>query len=337
MHLFQRLILILALPAALLAEAPPPPSFSFESTTETSGVIAEIQATPTQVAQVQSSAADAKLFNNDENLPAAPVISDEALVSNAMEVAYQLYHAEDFLGSAQACQGVIDRYPKKDLLAVRYLLGLSLEHTRTYVQALDVYKNIIKRAPKSTYSYAASFRIGLSQLEMGRRDEAIRTLRDIIDFHPQSQYRLQAFVHLGNLYRRLGEWKQAEVIYKDLVRLFPCTNWAHTGAMYLAECYTYQGEEKGAMRIYRAMQQQSCMPRIFAAQAQLKIADMHMNKGRFQEAIQCYYTAIREYADVAGIVNYSEEKLALAREGRTNTNALEKRSRNITLREAGDQ
>jgi len=237
--LFALALLPFGLPAAEAKVAPPPPSFSFESSTETSGVQAQAVAPAAALAPADSATeADTKLFGgtpgsaeDDGNMPAAPAISDEALIANSMEVAYQLYHAEDFQGAAQSCQQIIDRYTHKDLLNVRYLLALSHEHNRAYLEALSQYAYIIKHQPKSTFANAASFRVGLCHLAIGHVEEAVRTFRDIIDFNPKSEYRLQAFIHLGNVYRSQMAWRQCEVIYKDMIRLYPCSTWSATASL----------------------------------------------------------------------------------------------------------
>ena len=188
---FALALLPLGLFAADKKMAPPPPTFSFEASTDTAGVQAQ-PATPDQSVpqDATATAADAQLFgsgapgSDDSALPAAPSISDEELISNSMEVAYQFYHAEDFVGASQACQQIVDRYPKKDILGTRYLLALCEEHNRTYPDALRQYAYIIKHQPKSTFANAAAFRIGLCHLALGRTEEAIRTFRDIIDFNP---------------------------------------------------------------------------------------------------------------------------------------------------------
>jgi TolA-binding protein len=342
---FALALLPLGLFAADKKMAPPPPTFSFEASTDTAGVQAQ-PATPDQSVpqDATATAADAQLFgsgapgSDDSALPAAPSISDEELISNSMEVAYQFYHAEDFVGASQACQQIVDRYPKKDILGTRYLLALCEEHNRTYPDALRQYAYIIKHQPKSTFANAAAFRIGLCHLALGRTEEAIRTFRDIIDFNPQSEYRLQAFIHLGNVYRSEGTWRQAEVIYKDMIRLYPCTSWSAMADQYLAEAYAHQGEDSAAIRVYRLMQDDNgCVPLVMRAQAQLKIGDIQMAEREYQDALQTYKTAIRVYGDVPGIEVYSEERIELARDGRSSSATLESRGRVVNMREAVSQ
>jgi TolA-binding protein len=339
------LALLLNRTAQAAAAAPPPPTFSFEATTVTSGAAASPaveSASPTAAAEPagDTATADAALFNwsgEGDDKPLAPTISDEALIASSMEVAYQLYHAEDFQGTAQSCQAIIDKYPKKDILTTRYLLALSQEHIRAYKDALAQYQKIIKIAPKSTFANAASFRIGMCHMEMGRSDEAVRTFRDIIDFNPKSEYRLQAFIHLGNFYRSVNNWRQCEVIYKDLLRLYPCSSWSFTAAQYLAEAFAHQGEDDKAIRVYKGMQRDACTPALIKSQAQLRIADLHMNRERYQDALSAYKDAIRNYGELPGITGYCEDKIEQAREGRSMNPDLEARRRQVTVKQAMEE
>jgi pentatricopeptide repeat protein len=293
-------------------------------------------------AEDSTAATDAKLFGgtpgsaeDEGNMPSAPAISDEVMIANSMEVAYQLYHAEDFQGAAQSCQQIVERYPRKDLLNVLYVMALSQEHNRAYNEALKIYGYIIKHQPKSTFANAAAFRVGLCHLAIGHVEEAIRTFRDIIDFNPKSEYRLQAFIHLGNVYRSQMAWQQCEVIYKDMIRLYPCSSWSATASQYLAEAYAHQGETDKAMRVYRLMQADNgCVSLVVRAQAQLRIADMQMADHDFQEALQTYKEAIRRYGDVPSIQIYAEERIDQAREGRSLNGQIEPRRRDVSVRKA---
>jgi TolA-binding protein len=269
-----------------------------------------------------------------EDKPAAPSISEEQLIASSMQVAEQLYHAEDYQGAAQATQQILDRYPKTELLPTRYLNGLAQEKSGNLKEAIAMYKGILKKAPKSTYAMAANFHLGTCCMLMDDIPGAIHVFRDIIDFSPaKSDYRMQAYIHLGNLYRRASEWKLAENIYRDIIRLYPCTTWATTSIQYLAECYTHQEDEEEAIRLYRRIQKDECTPPIVAAQAQLNIGDIYMKTERYQDALKTYYQAIDKYGDIAGIRLYSEQKIELAKQHRNTAADTQIRRRNIDIRQ----
>jgi len=257
--------------------------------------------------------------DEDSDLP-APQISEEQLIKNAMEIAYQLYHAEDYEACAKATSAILDKYPKRKLFWVHYLDALCLEHEDLYAQAVTEYELVKKEALHSTYAHAASFRIGLCDIRLHRNREAIYVLREIIETDPLSEYRLQAYIHLGNLYRQDRNWKSAENIYKDLIRLFPDTSWSHVSMLYLAECYAFSNESQRAIRIYTEMQHTKSVPIEFKAQAQLRIGEIYLGMENWQDAIGSFRIALRDYADIPGISTIAEEKIGMAQEGRRTGN-----------------
>jgi TolA-binding protein len=259
-------------------------------------------------------------FNPAESLAdstvAAPTISDEQQIKNAMEMALELFHAEDYDACVKATTSIVDRYPKKKLYWVNYLCGLAQEHLDLFAQAQLSYEKVRKQAPHTTYSNAAAFRIGLCQLKGGQSEEAIYTLRDIIENNPRSEYRLQAYIHLGNLYRSIKDWHSAERIYKDIFHLYPNTSWAWTALLYLAETHAHQGSIDVAIRVYDTLLRNPNVPDTIRAQAQLRIGDLYIADERWLEALQTYRIALRDFANVPGVASTCQEKIQIATNGR---------------------
>jgi tetratricopeptide (TPR) repeat protein len=247
---------------------------------------------------------------------APPLLSDDQQIRNRMEGVYQLYHAEDYESAGKVLAQLIEAYPKRQLYWVRYVYALCLEHQDLYSLALEQYRKVIEMAPKSTYSNAAAFRVGLCELKNGQEQEAIYTLREIIENNPRSEYRLQAYIHLGNLYRRTRDWRAAQRIYKDLIRLYPNTSWAYNSTMYLAETHAHQGHNDTAVRIYQKMQTDPSIPLVLRAQAQLRVGDLFMTDQKWLEALEAYRIALRDYSKVPGVLTVAQEKMAIATEGR---------------------
>jgi TolA-binding protein len=253
--------------------------------------------------------------NPDANLP-VPQISENAVIREKLETSYQLYHAEDYDACAKSTQNVIDAFPKRKLYWVRYLQALCEEHQNYLEKAIDDYRQVKKDAPHSTYDDAATFRIGLSQEKQGETLAATYTLRDVIESSPRSEYRLQAFIHLGNLYRSEKDWVSAQHLYKDIIRLYPETNWAHDSMLYLAECYAFSERGDKAIRIYEEMQRTTTVPIQYKSQAQLRIGELHLRAKRWQEAINAFRIAERDYGNFPGVRLTADEKIALAQDAR---------------------
>ncbi len=293
------------------APPPPPPIFAPETvdTLVAPGAPSDLPVnpspTPLAVVPVQ-----------DENAPAAPQISDDQMIRNYMEIATQLYHAEDWEGVIRQTNQILERYPKRHLYWVRYFQALAQEHSNILLPAIDNYKKVREQAPRSTYGNAALFRQGLCELRAGQEQEAIYTLRDVIETHPRSEYRLQAYVHLGNLYRRMREWKAATTIYRDLAKVYPNTSWAYTSLMYLGEIYAQQNKNAIAIRIYDGVRQNEAVPINFRAQALMRIGDLYLGQKDWLEAINTYRSTIRDFHAVPGIAPLAEEKIGMATEGR---------------------
>ena len=295
-------------PAFVNAEAPPAPVMNLgDGAGDTSAAAAP--ATANDGHDLATEAADNSAL-------AAPSISDDQQIRNAMDMAYQMYHAEDYDSVVKACAAILDKYPKKGLYWVVYLQALSQEHQDLFTPAIDGYEKVKDLAPRSTYSNAASFRIGLCQAKSGQKEEAIYTLRDIIENNPRSEYRLQAYLHLGNLYRDTRDWKAASRIYKDMIHYYPNTSWAWTSTLYLAETHAHQGDVDGAMRIYQTLVRDPLAPITLRAQAQLRVGDLMITDQRWLEALQTYKEALRDFGKVPGVVSTCEEKIKIATEGR---------------------
>jgi TolA-binding protein len=272
---------------------------------------------PGSAVRTQAEAPDPfKESGSDNSTVAAPQISDEQQIKNAMDMAYQLYHAEDYEACVRATAAILERYPKKQLYWVRYLNGLCQEHQELYAAAQEQYEKVRQEAARSTYANAAVFRIGLCQLKNGQAQEAIYTLRDIIENNPRSEYRLQAYIHLGNLYRRTHDWKAAQRIYKDLIKLYPNTSWAWTSTLYLAETHSNQGRNDIAIRVYEGLIRNEQVPKTLRAQAQLRIGDLQIAEQQWLEALQTYRIALRDFSDVPGVAVTAEQKMTVATEGR---------------------
>jgi tetratricopeptide (TPR) repeat protein len=297
-----------AAPPAFNAEAPPAPVMNMGDAS--AGTAAA--AAPT----TDSDGHDLATQAADNSAVAAPTISDDQQIRNAMDMCYQMYHAEDYDSVAKACAAILDKYPKKGLYWVIYLQALSQEHQDLYTPAIEGYEKVKELAPRSTYSNAATFRIGLCQAKSGQKEEAIYTLRDIIENNPRSEYRLQAYLHLGNLYRDTRDWKAASRIYKDMIHYYPNTQWAWTSTVYLAETHAHQGDVDGAVRIYEALIRDPQAPLVMRAQSQLKVGDLMISDQRWLEALQTYKEALRDFGKVPGVASTCEEKIKVATEGR---------------------
>ncbi len=291
--------------------APPPPSFNLQGGEAVGGDPNR----PEDKGELKTGD-ETTLTGKDTVDMAAPQISEDQVVKNNLEVAYQLYHAEDYENAGKTAAAILEKFPKKKIFWVRYLYALCLEHQEMYAKAEEQYIKVKKESPRSTYSNASTFRIGVCQMRMGQDGEATYTFHEVIETNPRSEYRLQSYVHLGNLYRRARNWKAAQGIYKDLIRLYPETTWSHTGMMYLAECYAYQYKTEQAKRIYKQMQVTESVPVVFKAQAQLRVGDLEMTEQNWQEAIGAYRMAIRDYNQVPGIAMTAEQKIVDAQEGR---------------------
>jgi TolA-binding protein len=299
----------------LAAAATPPPPFVNAEAPPAPALVLEQLDGGTVATGADGTEADGT-FNPGGSSVAAPQISDEQQIKNAVEMAYQLYHAEDYENCGRATAAILERYPKMRLFWVRYLHALSLEHQDFYTKAIEQYELVRKEAPRSTYSNAASFRIGLCQSKSGQKEEAIYTLREIIENHPRSEYRLQAYLHLGNLYRQTRDWRAAQRIYRDIVRVYPRSSWAWTATLYLAETHSNQGRNETAIRVYEGLERNPDVPKTMRAQAQLRIGDLFIAEEKWLEALHTYRVALRDYSDVPGVAVTSEQKIAVATEGR---------------------
>ena len=86
------------------ADAPPPPSFNPEGGTAVGGDPNK----PEDKGDLPNY--DAQLSENSKGVEmAAPQISEEQIIKNALDIAYELYHAEDYVSAGQSTAQIIDK------------------------------------------------------------------------------------------------------------------------------------------------------------------------------------------------------------------------------------
>ena len=87
-----------------------------------------------------------------------------------------------------------------------------------YPKAIEVYQEVSKYHPESTYSAEALYRSGLVHAEhLSAPNEAIETYKKVIASHPNTLQAMMANFQLGELYRELHRYNEALQAYETTI------------------------------------------------------------------------------------------------------------------------
>ncbi len=129
------------------------------------------------------------------------------------------YEAQDFPRAAELYQLLLREFPGSSYeLAARYNLGLSLEETGAFAEALTQYRAIIASTPDSADGIDARFRLAQCQRALGDPAGALATLQELLAKPGLGRNdRSIAELRLGAALLELGRLDDAERIFRGLM------------------------------------------------------------------------------------------------------------------------
>lgn len=87
-----------------------------------------------------------------------------------------------------------------------------------YSQALEGYRKVIEKNPKSTYAAEANYRIGLIYSDiLEKPNTALQTFNTVIEQHKNTLQAMMSTYQVGEIYRRLQRYEEALRAYKTTI------------------------------------------------------------------------------------------------------------------------
>jgi len=121
--------------------------------------------------------------------------------------------------------------------------GFSFGLQKSYVQKINVLKNLISSNPNSSYIDDAVFELGKTYVVMDSTQKAVTEYKKLISDYPGSSFVLKSFLQLGLLYYNTGNNDEAIVIYKQIISQYPNTPEAKNALMGIKNIYVDMHEE----------------------------------------------------------------------------------------------
>ena len=139
---------------------------------------------------------------------------------------------------------------EEDLRGSCYL-GDSLYEEGKYEEAIEQFKEIIKRHPKDKEAISAYYKIGLSLIKLARHEEAKSFFQRILDEFPESPDIEQAYLELGRTEERQGNLEKASAYYQKIVTEFPQADVVDQALLGLGRVYGEKGRWKEARECFQ--------------------------------------------------------------------------------------
>lgn len=179
-----------------------------------------------------------------------------------------------------------------------------------YIEAIDFYKKVIVKYPKTLQAGEARFKMGL--LYMAKEDfkTAEEMFRKILDEHPDKiNLCANAQFNIGSCYEKGGNWEQAYAEYKKAFNNYSKTLRGLHVPYYIADYYQQkkkflkaEKEFKEAVEIYKKLVKENPgTPLAYAAQGYIVLC--FENQKKWNESINALQVLYDNYPDTPGGAN----------------------------------
>ncbi|MFZ3092173.1 MAG: tetratricopeptide repeat protein [Nitrospirota bacterium] len=130
--------------------------------------------------------------------------------------------------------------------------GLYFFKNEDYKKAVDAFKKVIKKYPKSELVSAAAYWIGESNYAMGSLKDAIDVYEEIISKYPNSDYWDYAQYSLGWLYVNEGDYKMAIQHFTKATQS-PSMSLAYSAQFWVGDCLMRLKRYEDAIKIFQTL------------------------------------------------------------------------------------
>lgn len=170
------------------------------------------------------------------------------------ERAQNLFKAGIYDAAYKAFQGMIEDEPghpeRKDIL---FRIGLSLLHLGRREEAVALLEGMLSEGPAERHGAEALTWLGRAYIRLGRRDDAVNAYLKLVSFYPDSEWADDALYLIGNIYRESNEPKKALAFYERLVKTYPGSRYADSAYWWKAWAYYTSGEYRNTIQALREL------------------------------------------------------------------------------------
>jgi TolA-binding protein len=220
--------------------------------------------------------------------------ADEAL--DDYNLATGLYKLKRWEQSADGFQAFIKNHSDNVKIPLaRLYLGLTLVHQKKYDDSRTVLRGFVKDYPQSKHRPDAMYRVGECSYFLGELPAASREFSTFLKTYPKNELAEWAIPYLADAQRRSKNPREAAQTYLQALKKFPNSRFTEESTFGLARCYESLKQPDDAIAMYRKVATNNNGRR--AAEAQMAVASVQFDNGRFRDAAESYEQFISRYAN----------------------------------------
>ncbi|MBI5043262.1 MAG: tetratricopeptide repeat protein [Nitrospirae bacterium] len=161
--------------------------------------------------------------------------------------------------------------------------GLYFYKNEEYKKAIDAFKKLIKKHPKSNFVPASAYWIAEAYYAMGSLNDAIDAYEDTIKKYPESDYWDYAHYSLGWLYVNKGDYKKA-IHYFTMATKAPINSLAYSAQFWVGDCLMRLKQYEDAINIFHTLTYSD-------------VTSKHLNEKSFFEGIEKFVNGRENYRE----------------------------------------
>jgi TolA-binding protein len=175
----------------------------------------------------------------------------------------------------------------------RLYLGLTLVHQKKYDDSRTVLRGFVKDYPQSKHRPDAMYRVGECSYFLGDLKAATQEFATFLRTYPKNELAEWAIPYLADAQRRSKKPRAAADTYLQALQKFPNSRFTEESTFGLARCYESLKQPDDAIALFRKVASNKNGPR--AAEAQMAVASVQFDNGRFRDAAGSYEQFIAAY------------------------------------------
>ncbi|MBT6156652.1 MAG: tetratricopeptide repeat protein [Planctomycetaceae bacterium] len=177
----------------------------------------------------------------------------------------------------------------------RLYLGLTLVHQKKYGDSRTVLRGFVKDYPQSKHRPDAMYRIGECSYFLGDLKAAAQEFSTFLKTYPKNELAEWATPYLADAYRRAKQPQEAADIYLQALKKYPNSRFTEESTFGLARCYESLKQPDDAIAMFGKVAAMKNGTR--AAEAQMAVASVQFDAGRFRDAAGSYEQFIARYPE----------------------------------------
>jgi len=211
--------------------------------------------------------------------------SDELKVLSQNRIIDTWYLVNNYEKVIEQGQILIDRYPESSFVQdALYNIGWAYYDTKRYNESIETFNELIARFPTGNQADRALYQIGESFFDQGMYDEAVPYYQRLVD-----KMRINELTDLE--IQRIQRDKLAGLTDETAL------DRAARAALKIGACYSSSGDFGQAETSYKRIASLFRYDKALIYEAYNRLANMYIDTGNFDAAIQAYRDAIDEVPD----------------------------------------